>query len=76
MEGLYGRNYNRDLSDQELLEEIADESGLEIPAGLAEVFELPILHDKTIKPEEMRHAVLSALNIEDEETGEERAEEA
>ncbi len=72
-EGIFGRNRSgagsgagktgAKAQDLELLEAIAHESDLEIPQGLAEVFELPILHNDVINPGELESAVERALGL-------------
>lgn len=66
-EALFGRNAAKNKSDQELLEQISSESDMPIPQGLAELFDLPIRHDKVIEKDEMREAVRGALGFVSEE---------
>lgn len=63
-EAIFSRNQNDKLSDRELLQVISEESGMPVPAGLAETFDLPIRHDQVIKPEAMKQAVMQVMEIE------------
>ncbi len=61
---LFGKKAYKNADDKEMLEAISEESDLEIPQGLAELFDLPIRHDTVIKKDEMRDAVIKALSSE------------
>lgn len=62
-EAIFGRNQYAHATDRELLDAISQESGLPIPQGLAEVFDLPILQKEVINPGELEHAVERSLGL-------------
>lgn len=50
-------------SEFELLEVLARASGMPIPAGLKDLDKKPVLHNRTVPPEEMATAVKKALGL-------------
>lgn len=60
-DALFGNGYSRGRGEDVLLNEIAAESGLEIPHTLKDLGRLPVLHNKQIAREAMKQAVLEIL---------------
>lgn len=61
MDALNGAGYSNGRSDEVISNELAEESGLPIPAGLKDINKKPILHNLVIEKEAMRQTVLDML---------------
>ncbi len=57
-DALFGNGYSRGRSEAVLLDELAAESGMEIPAALAGLAEKPVLHVTEIRPVGMKEEAL------------------
>ena len=57
-DAVFGNGYSRGRGETVLLAELSAESGMEIPVGLADLEQKPVLHTKTISPSAMREEVL------------------
>ena len=62
-DALFGVGYSKGRSEERLLEELAGESGLEIPLTLKGLSKLEIRHSKMIKCDEMKAAVKMILAV-------------
>ena len=60
-DAIFGNGYSRGRSEEVLLNELSQESGLEIPAPLRDLNLRDVLHDKKIERDAMRQAVLDSL---------------
>jgi threonine synthase len=60
-DAIYGVGYSRGRSEERMLEELAAESGLEIPLTLKDLGKRDVLHDKLISKEEMAKTVENLL---------------
>lgn len=65
-DALYGPGFGKEKSSRELFSEIAEESGLEIPPGIAGLDQRPVLHDRVVNRDDMREAVLRFLDLTDD----------
>jgi threonine synthase len=63
-DAVFGSGYARGRSAETLLQELADESGLELPASLAGLGKKPVMHDLLIDKQEMRQMILARLGCE------------
>jgi len=61
MDALRGEGYSEGKSVDELISELSDESGLEIPQAIKELSSKPVLHKEVIEKEDMREKVRSIL---------------
>ncbi|MBR1797359.1 MAG: threonine synthase [Clostridiales bacterium] len=61
MDALRGDGYSKDKSIEELIEELSDESGLQIPEAIKNLSSKPILHKDVIDKEDMEAKVRSIL---------------
>jgi threonine synthase len=62
MEAIDQEKYHK-MSDFELIDELAEISGVEIPNAIQEILHAPVLHDKVVDPEEMEAIVKKILKI-------------
>lgn len=60
-DAIFGNGYSRGRSEETLLNELAAESGMDIPAPLKDLNLKDILHTQTIQRDEMLQAVLDSL---------------
>jgi threonine synthase len=60
-DALNGMGYSKGRSESTLLTLLAEESGLEIPPTLVDLYKKPIRHSQIIRKENMRDAVVSIL---------------
>lgn len=60
-DAVFGRGYSNGRSDTVLLEELANESGHDIPETLKDLPQKPVLHDVQIKPADMQAYVEKLL---------------
>ncbi len=60
-DAIFGNGYSRGRSEEILLNELSEESGLEIPLPLKDLNLREILHQEKINRDEMRQAVLNSL---------------
>ena len=60
-DALFGNGYSRGRSEEKLLLELAEESGLEIPLTLLDLSKKPVLHTLQIQKEAMRETVIGLL---------------
>ncbi len=60
-DALYGNGYSRGRSEERLLEELSQESGLEIPATLKDLSKREVLHEQVIAKEKMADTVAELL---------------
>jgi threonine synthase len=67
-DALFGIGFNRGRSEQRLLEAIANESGMAIPATLQELQSRPVLHDRVIAKDAMQQTIVDLLLGEGGET--------
>ena len=61
MDALRGEGYSRDRKVEEIIAELSDESGLEVPASIKELPLKPVLHKDIIEKEDMEQKVRSIL---------------
>jgi len=61
MDSLRGEGYSNGKDIMEVMKELSDESGLEIPAAIKDLPNKPILHKDVIDKEEMKNKVRSIL---------------
>ncbi len=61
MDALNGAGYSKGRSDEVITNELSEESGLPIPAGLKDINKKPVLHNLLIEKEDMRQTVLDLL---------------
>ncbi len=71
-DALYGNGYSKGRSEATLLHQLAEESGMEIPATLLDLNSKPILHTRVIQKEEMRETVADLLLKTKKEAGTEK----
>ncbi len=62
-DALYGVGYRKGRSTRTLFEEVSEECGMPIPAGLDGLEARPVLHDEVIDREAMKDAVLRFLKL-------------
>jgi len=60
-DALFGNGYSRGRSEAVLLDELSEESGMEIPAGLSGLADKPVLHEALIQADGMKEAALKAF---------------
>jgi threonine synthase len=60
-DAIFGNGYSRGRSEEKLLQELSEESGLEIPATLGNLAARPVLHSRVISKDAMRQTVLEIL---------------
>ncbi|MEA4889817.1 MAG: threonine synthase [Clostridiaceae bacterium] len=63
-DALFGSGYGRGRSEEKLLQELSAESGMEIPATLANLGQRPVRHKRLINKEAMRDTVIELLTAE------------
>ena len=61
MDALNGAGYSNGRSNEVITNELSEESGLPIPAGLKDINKKPVLHNLLIEKEDMRQTVLDLL---------------
>ena len=61
MDALNGAGYSNGRSNEVITNELSEESGLPIPAGLKDINKKPVLHNLLIEKEDMRQTVLDIL---------------
>ncbi len=62
-DALYGTAHRADKDPQALFDEIARESGMDIPASLSGLGERPVLHDRVVAREQMTDEVARFLGL-------------
>lgn len=60
-DALYGNGYSKGRSEATLLLQMSQESGLEIPATLIDLYRKPVLHNRVIQKQQMRETVAALL---------------
>ncbi|NLD30995.1 MAG: threonine synthase [Trichococcus flocculiformis] len=63
MDAINGNGYSKGRSSEVIIRELAEESSLEIPVGLANLSEKPVLHDVKIERDDMQKAVGEILGV-------------
>lgn len=63
MDAINGNGYSKGRSSEVIIRELAEESSLEIPAGLTGLSEKPVLHEMKIDKEDMQKIVGEILGI-------------
>jgi threonine synthase len=60
-DAIYGQGYSKGRSEAVMIEELSNESGLEIPATIAGLDKKSVLHDRQISKEQMKETVEAIL---------------
>ena len=63
MDAINGNGYSKGRSSEVIIRELSEESSLEVPAGLTNLSEKPVLHDTRINKENMQKAVAEILGV-------------
>jgi len=62
LDAIFGIGYSKGRSAEVIIRELSEESSMDIPAGLTNLQDRPVLHDKQISTGEMKDAVSAILN--------------
>ncbi len=60
-DALFGAGYSKGRSQDVLMRELSEESGMPIPESISNLSSKPVLHDKTVAKDQMRSAVISII---------------
>lgn len=63
MDALNGNGYSKGRSSEVIIRELSEESSLEVPVGLVNLNEKPVLHDMAIVKDEMKNSVSQILGL-------------
>lgn len=63
-DAIFGRGYQRGRSEEVLLRELSEETGLEIPRTLNDLHLKPLLHNKKVGTDSMKQALIDLLQKE------------
>jgi threonine synthase len=63
MDAISGIGYSKGRSQEVIIRELSEESSLEVPYGLANLQDKPVLHNMLIEKEEMKDAVRGFLQL-------------
>jgi len=63
LDAIFGTGYSKGRSSEVIVRELSEESSLDIPYGLANLQDQPVLHDTLIGKEEMQDTVRAILSL-------------